>query len=112
MGNSFYKESQMKFGVLEGEMVMHSGMIRGLTEVLQKHVGKELMRNKAVHKVLLDKGIITDEEVVKALDDLTKQAQEDFKKFQDEQKAAMEAKMAPKEEVKTEPTVVPVEETK
>lgn len=50
-----------------------------MSHVLKEIVGKELMRAQALHKVLMDKGLFTDEDLKKALEDIIAEAQADLK---------------------------------
>jgi hypothetical protein len=44
----------------QAEIAKMDSQIVSLTHVLKEIVGKELMRNQALHKVLQDKGMFTD----------------------------------------------------
>lgn len=54
--------------------------LMALTNVLREIVGKELMRGQALHKVLMDKGLFTDEELKASLEALVTEAKADLEK--------------------------------
>lgn len=53
-----------------------------LSNVLKEIVGKELMRGQALHKVLMDKKMFTDEELTQALKDMMAEAKAELEKEQ------------------------------
>jgi len=63
--------------------------LQGLNHVLQEIIGKELLRGQALHKVLMDKGIFTDEELKASLEKLIAESKADLEKME---KEAAEAK--------------------
>jgi hypothetical protein len=67
--------------------------LSGIYRVLEQVIGKELLRGQALHKVLMDKAIFTDQELKVALDALIAESKADLK--------AMEAK-AQEEKAKIE----------
>lgn len=75
--------------LLEGRVNQMDGMLTSLSQILKDIVGKELMRAQALHKVLMDKKMFTDEELKKALEDLIAEAKADLEK---EQQAVTEQK--------------------
>ena len=90
-----------------------------LTNVLKEVVGKELMRGQALHKVLMDKKMFTDEELSAALKALIDEAKADLQKEQEavvaEKQKAVEilvpstVKAESNQDPTPTPVVVPVE---
>ena len=66
---------QMKMDSMDRQLV-------ALSNVLKDIVGKELMRGQALHKVLMDKKMFTDEELTQALKDMMAEAKADLEKEQ------------------------------
>lgn len=66
------------FQQLQDRMSAMDNQIISLTHVLKEIVGKELMRGQALHKVLMDKGLFTDEDLKKALEDIIAEAKLDL----------------------------------
>jgi Asp-tRNA(Asn)/Glu-tRNA(Gln) amidotransferase B subunit len=89
MGQSFYQATQMMFKAMEERINAMDGQLVSLSHVLREIVGKELMRAQALHKVLMDKGIFTDADLKKALEDMIAEAKADLEK---EAKVVQEAK--------------------
>lgn len=79
MGQSFYQQVQMVMSAMQAQMQQMDNQIISLTTVLKEIVGKELMRNQALHKVLMDKKMFTDEELKVALETIISEAQADLK---------------------------------
>jgi polyhydroxyalkanoate synthesis regulator phasin len=86
MGQSFYQQTQLWFKAFEARCGQLEQRIGGLNHVLQEIIGKELMRGQALHKLLMDKGLFTDEELKKALEDLIAEAKADLAKAEQEVK--------------------------
>lgn len=89
MGQSFYQDTQRLFKAMQDRMNSMDGQLVSLSHVLKEIVGKELMRAQALHKVLMDKGMFTDADLKKALDDMIAEAKADLEK---EAQAVQEAK--------------------
>jgi Asp-tRNA(Asn)/Glu-tRNA(Gln) amidotransferase B subunit len=89
MGHSFYQQTQQTFQAMYARINNMDGQLTALSQVLKEIVGKELMRGQALHKVLMDKGLVTDAELKKALEDIIAEAKADLEK---EAKAAEEQK--------------------
>lgn len=94
MGQSFYQQVQMWFKAFEARCTQTEQRLMGLNHVLQEIIGKELMRGQALHKLLMDKGLFTDEELKKSLEDLIAEAKADLEKankeVQEEKQKAVE----------------------
>jgi hypothetical protein len=60
--------------------------LRGIYKVLEEIIGKELLRGQALHKVLMDKGLFTDEELKKALEVLIEESKAEMKKMEEKAK--------------------------
>lgn len=86
MGQSFYQQVQLWFKAFEARITQTEQRLGGLNHVLQEIIGKELMRGQALHKVLMDKGLFTDDELKKALEDLIAEAKADLAKAETEVK--------------------------
>jgi len=80
MGQSFYQQVTNILQATQAKMEAMDNQIMSLTHVLKEVVGKELMRGQALHKVLMDKGHVTDEELKKALEDMIAEAKADLQK--------------------------------
>ena len=80
MGQSFYQSTQQMFQAMTQRMEAMDNQIISVSHVLKEIVGKELMRAQALHKVLMDKGHVTDEELKKALEDMMAEAKADLQK--------------------------------
>lgn len=89
MGQSFYQNTQLMFKAMQDRMEQMDNQIISLSHVLKEIVGKELMRAQALHKVLMDKGLFTDEDLKKGLEDMIAEAKADLEK---EAKAVADAK--------------------
>lgn len=81
------------FQQLQGRLDAQEGQIQSLTHVLREIVGKELMRGQALHKVLMDKGLFTDEDLKLALEALVKESQDELKKQAELAEAEKQAKV-------------------
>jgi hypothetical protein len=88
MGQSFYQNTQLMFKAMQDRMEQMDNQIISVSHVLKEIVGKELMRAQALHKVLMDKGLFTDEDLKKALEDMIAEAKADLQKEADAVKAA------------------------
>jgi len=80
MGQSFYQQSVATFKAMQDRMNSMDGQLVSLSHVLKEIVGKELMRAQALHKVLMDKGLFTDADLKKALEDMITEAKADLAK--------------------------------
>lgn len=80
MGQSFYQGTQQMFNALNQRLEASERQLMSLSHVLKEIVGKELMRGQALHKVLMDKGIFTDEDLKKGLEDIIAEAKADLEK--------------------------------
>jgi hypothetical protein len=89
MGQSFYQGTQLMFKAMEERINAMDGQLVSLSHVLREIVGKELMRAQALHKVLMDKGLFTDADLKKAMEDMIAEAKADLEK---EAKTVQEAK--------------------
>lgn len=78
----------------DNQIAMLEHQLRSMTHVLKEIVGKELMRNQALHKVLMDKGLFTDEELKTGLETLMTEAKAELeaqaKKVEEEKTKAVE----------------------
>jgi Asp-tRNA(Asn)/Glu-tRNA(Gln) amidotransferase B subunit len=90
MGQSFYQQSTAAFKAITERMEQMDNQIISVSHVLKEIVGKELMRAQALHKVLMDKGLFTDEDLKKALEDMIAEAKADLQKEAETVKAAKE----------------------
>jgi len=88
MGQSFYQQVQQVLKATSERIEAMDNQIISLTHVLKEVVGKELMRGQALHKVLMDKGQVTDEELKKALEDMIAEAKADLQKEAEKVQAA------------------------
>src|SRR5258708_3044471 len=68
------------FQQLQNRQDQMDNQVISLSHVLKEIVGKELMRAQALHKVLMDKGLFTDEDLKKALEDMVAEAKADLEK--------------------------------
>jgi hypothetical protein len=68
----------------EGRFAQVDDKLASLFKVLQEIIGKELIRGQALHKVLMDKKIFTDEELTVALKSLMDEAKADLEKAKQE----------------------------
>ncbi len=101
MGQSFYQQAVATFQQMHARMEQMDNQIISLSHVLKEIVGKELMRAQALHKVLMDKGMFTDEELKKALEDMIAEAKADLEK----QAKAVESEKQAKVEILVPNTV-------
>jgi len=62
--------------------------LRGVYQVLEEIIGKELLRGQALHKVLMDKAVFTDAELKAALEKLVEESKAELTKMKDEAQAA------------------------
>jgi len=62
--------------------------LRGVYQVLEEIIGKELLRGQALHKVLMDKAVFTDAELKVALEKLVEESKAELTKMKDEAQAA------------------------
>jgi Asp-tRNA(Asn)/Glu-tRNA(Gln) amidotransferase B subunit len=121
MGASFYQQSQMFFKAMQDRVNAMDGQLVSMSHVLREIVGKELMRAQALHKVLMDKGLFTDEELKKALEDMIAEAKADLEKQAQTVKEAKEkaveilvpntVKADSNQDPTPTPAVIPVTET-
>ena len=74
MGQSFYEQTQRNFNAVAQQLAAMDNQLMSLSHVLKEIVGKELMRAQALHKVLMDKGLFTDDELKKALETMLAEA--------------------------------------
>jgi len=84
--------------------------LRGIYKVLEEIIGKELLRGQALHKVLMDKALFTDEELKKALEVLIEESKAEMKKMADktaEEKAKAVELLVPAGANLTPPTEAP-----
>jgi hypothetical protein len=93
MGASFYQQATSAFKAIFGRMDAMDNQLMSLSHVLKEIVGKELMRNQALHKVLMDKGMFTDDELKTALETMISEAKEDLKKQAEAVEAEKQAKV-------------------
>lgn len=77
MRESFYIQNMQ---ALHDRVNQMDQQLISLSHVLKEIVGKELMRGQALHKLLMDKGLFTDEDLKKSLEALIAEAQADLKK--------------------------------
>lgn len=121
MGQSFYESSQRAFAALHARIEAMDNQVVSLSHVLKEIVGKELMRGQALHKVLMDKGLFTDEELKKGLEDIIAEAKADLEKeaakIQAEKQKAVEILIPADVKITKDgavaPTIItPTEETK
>lgn len=96
--------------------------LQSVYKILQDIIGKELIRGQALHKVLKDKALFTDEELKKALETLMEEGKADMKAMEEKAQAEKTkainllvpagANLQPPTEVPTAPAIVtpPVEE--
>lgn len=82
-----------EFQRLNNRINQMEGQLYAMTNVLREIVGKELMRGQALHKVLMDKGLFTDEDLKTALEVLVKESQEELKKQAEAAEAEKQAKV-------------------
>lgn len=80
MGQSFYEQTQRNFAAVAQNLASMDNQLMSLSHILKEIVGKELMRNQALHKVLMDKGLFNDEELKAALESLVAEAKADLEK--------------------------------
>jgi hypothetical protein len=59
----------------------------GIYRVLEQIIGKELLRGQALHKVLMDKAVFTDQELKVALDALIAESKADLKAMEEKAQA-------------------------
>ena len=121
MGQSFYQGTQLMFKAMQERIEAMDNQIISLSHVLKEIVGKELMRAQALHKVLMDKGMFTDADLKKALDDMITEAKADLEKEANAVKEAKEkaveilvpntVKANSNEDSTPTPAVVPVTES-
>lgn len=78
MGQSFYQGTQRVFDAMGQRLQAAENQLMSLSHVLKEIVGKELMRGQALHKVLMDKALLTDDELKKALEDIITEAKADL----------------------------------
>lgn len=93
MGQSFYEQTQRAFQQLANQIAQQDNQIISMTHVLKEIVGKELMRAQALHKVLMDKGLFTDEDLKKALETIIEEAKADLKAEAEKVQAEKQAKV-------------------
>lgn len=93
MGQSFYQQTQQIFQVMQNRIEQMDYQIMSLSSVLKEIVGKELMRGQALHKVLMDKGLFTDDDLKKALEVIIAEAQADLKAEAEKVAAEKQAKV-------------------
>ena len=68
----------------EGRFQQVDQKLQSLFQVIQEIIGKELLRGQALHKVLMDKKLFTDEELKAALESLMAEAKADLEKAKEE----------------------------
>lgn len=93
MGQSFYEQTQRNFKAVAQQLASMDNQLMSLSHVLKEIVGKELMRQQALHKVLMDKGLFTDEDLKTALETLVAEAKADLEKQAKEVEEQKQAKV-------------------
>lgn len=81
------------FQQLQQQIIQQDHQLVSLSHVLKEIVGKELMRAQALHKLLMDKGLFTDEDLKKSLEALVAEAKADLEKQAKEVEAQKQAKV-------------------
>lgn len=68
------------FQQVQNQIIQMDHQLTSLSHVMKEIVGKELMRAQALHKLLMDKGLFTDEDLKKSLEALVTEARADLEK--------------------------------
>lgn len=67
--------------------------LKTVLKVLEEIVGKELMRGQALHKVLMDKALVTDAELKTALEKIIEESKVELEKAKEAVKAEKQEKI-------------------